>query len=114
MRTCARRTPNVSQRPCAQVSRSYLTPPAAARAAREPYRRAVVTDLGEVLGQAPIPGLGPGLGALPRFRSEIGPFLGLAGAIDGRWLDGGFTPSNGHGFIAGVDLAARVGLGLDG
>jgi hypothetical protein len=83
-------------------------------AAPEPYRRAVFTDLGEVLGQTPIPGLGPGLGALPRFRSEIGPFLGLAGAIDGRWIDGGFTPSNGHGFIAGVDLAARVGLGLDG
>jgi hypothetical protein len=83
-------------------------------AAPEPYRRAVFTDLGEVLGQTPIPGLGPGLGALPRFRSEIGPFLGLAGAIDGRWLDAGFTPSKGGGFIAGVDLSARVGLGLDG
>jgi hypothetical protein len=83
-------------------------------AASKPYRRAVFTDLDEVLGQTPIPGLGPGLGALPRFRSEIGPFLGLAGAIDGRYIDRGFTPSNGGGFIAGVDLAARVGVGLDG
>jgi hypothetical protein len=83
-------------------------------AASKPYRGAVFTDLDEVLGQTPIPGLGPGLGALPRFRSEIGPFLGLAGAIDGRYIDRGFTPSNGGGFIAGVDLAARVGVGLDG
>jgi hypothetical protein len=83
-------------------------------AAPEPYRRAVFTDLGEVLGQTPIPGLGPGPGALPRFRSEIGAFLGLAGAFDGRWIDAGFTPSKGSGFIAGVDLSARVGLGLDG
>lgn len=83
-------------------------------AAPEGYKQAVVAELGEVLGQTPIPGLGPGLGALPRFRSEIGPFVGLAGSIDGRWIDGGFTPSNGHGFIAGVDLAARIGVGLDG
>jgi hypothetical protein len=83
-------------------------------AAPDAYRHAVTTDLAEVLGQTPIPGLAPGLGALPRFRSEVGPFVGLAGAIDGRWIDGGFTPSNGSGFIAGVDLAARVGLGLDG
>ena len=82
--------------------------------APDAYKRAVVADLGEVLGQTPIPGLEPGLGALPRFRSEIGPFVGLAGSIDGRWIDGGFTPSDSHGFTAGVDLAARVGLGLDG
>jgi hypothetical protein len=81
--------------------------------APQAYKQAVVADLGEVLGQTPIPGLAPGLGALPRFRSEIGPFLGLAGSMDGRWIDGGFTPSNG-GFVAGVDLAARVGVGLDG
>jgi len=83
-------------------------------AAQDAYKQAVVADLGEVVGQTPIPGLGPGLGALPRFRSEIGPFLGLAGSIDGRRIDGGFTPADGHGFVAGVDLSARVGLGLDG
>jgi hypothetical protein len=81
--------------------------------APQAYKQAVVADLGEVLGQTPIPGLAPGLGALPRFRSEIGAFVGLAGSIDGRWIDGGFTPSDG-GFVAGVDLAARVGVGLDG
>jgi hypothetical protein len=82
--------------------------------APDAYKRAVVAELAEVLGQTPIPSLGPGLGVLPRFRSEIGPFVGLAGSIDGRWINGGFTPSNGHGFIGGVDLAARVGVGLDG
>jgi hypothetical protein len=82
-------------------------------AAPQAYKQAVVADLGEVLGQTPIPGLAPGLGALPRFRSEIGPFLGLAGSMDGRWIDGGFTPSDG-GFVAGVDLSVRVGVGLDG
>ena len=83
-------------------------------AAPDTYKHAVVADLAAVLVQTPIPGLGTGLGALPRFRSEIGPFVGLAGSIDGRWIDGGFTPSSGNGFVAGVDLAARVGLGLDG
>jgi len=82
-------------------------------AAPQAYKQAVLADLGEVLGQTPIPGLAPGLGALPRFRSEIGPFLGLAGSMDGRWIDEGFTPSDG-GFVAGVEVAARVGVGLDG
>ena len=82
--------------------------------APDAYKQAVVAGDSEVLGQTPIPGLGPGLGALPRFRSEIGAFFGLAGSIDGRWIDGGFTPTDGNGFIGGVDLSARVGLGLDG
>jgi hypothetical protein len=82
--------------------------------APDAYKHAVVADLGEVLGQTPIPGLGAGLGALPRFRSEIGPFMGLAGSVDGRWINGGFTPADGNGFVGGVDLSARVGVGLDG
>jgi hypothetical protein len=82
--------------------------------APEAYRTAYATDLSEVLGPTPVPGLGPGLGAMPRFRSEVGPFIGLAGTIDGRWADGGFTPSDGSGFIGGVELAARAGVGLDG
>jgi hypothetical protein len=78
------------------------------------YQHAEVTYLTEVLAQTPIPELGPGLGAMPRFRSEVGLFLGLAGSVDGRWLDGGFTSSGSQGFVAGVDLDARVGLGLAG
>ena len=80
----------------------------------EAYRKIYIADLTEALAPTPIPGLGPGLGSLPRFRSEVGPFIGLAGSIDGKWVDGGFTPSEGGGFIGGVELAARAGVGLDG
>ncbi len=38
----------------------------------------------EVLLDTPVPALGPGLGSLPRARSEVGPFMGLAGSITGR------------------------------
>jgi hypothetical protein len=75
---------------------------------------AYATDLREVLSPTPVPGLGPGLGAMPRSRSEVGPFIGLAGSIDARRIDGGFSDSEGSGYIGGVELAARVGLGLDG
>lgn len=70
--------------------------------------------VGEVIGAAPVPSLGEGLGSMPRFRSELGFFTGLAGSIDLRRADGGFTPSESSGWIGGVDLAARVGVGLDG
>jgi len=82
--------------------------------APEEYRRAYLADIGAVLRTTPVPSLGPGLGAMPRFRSEVGPFIGLAGVIDGRAIDGGFTPSDGNGFMGGVELAARFGLGLEG
>jgi len=71
--------------------------------------------LAEVLRQTPIPSLAPGLGAMPRFRSEVGPFLGFAGSMSGRGIDGGFVEGQGkNGFIGDVDLSVRVGLGLEG
>jgi hypothetical protein len=82
---------------------------------QEPYVRAFRANLAEVLRGTPIPGLGPGLGSMPRFRSEVGPFIGLSGIIDGRFVDGGFTATSQRaGFQGGVDLALRAGLGLDG
>jgi hypothetical protein len=45
------------------------------------------------LEKTPVPGLGPGFGALPRSRSEVGPFLGLSGTIDGRAVNGGLSTS---------------------
>lgn len=80
----------------------------------ETYRDAYATDVREVLLPTPVPGLGPGLGAMPRFRSEVGPFIGMAGMIDARGIDGGFTVPEGRGFIGGVEVAVRGGLGLDG
>jgi hypothetical protein len=68
-----------------------------------------------VLEETPVPGLGPGLGSMPRFRSEVGMFMGLAGSIDGRMVDGGFARGQGqNGFLGGLDLSFRLGLGLDG
>ena len=68
----------------------------------------------QVLAHTPVPGLGPGIGALPRYRSELGPFVGLAGAVDGQYVSGGFTPSQGGGVKGTVDLSVRLGMGLDG
>ena len=67
------------------------------------------------LADTPVPGLGPGLGAMPRFRSEVGPFIGLAGSIDVRAIDGGFVDSQtSNGGVGGLDLSLRAGFGLDG
>jgi hypothetical protein len=71
--------------------------------------------LNEVLLEVPVPGLGPGLGALPRSRSEVGAFIGLAGTIDSRYVDSGFAPGqNAGGWISGLDIGFRAGLGLEG
>ncbi len=68
-----------------------------------------------VLLDTPVPGLGPGLGAQPRSRSELGPFVGLAGAVDARGVSGGFIDGqSANGAMGGVDLGFRVGVGLDG
>jgi hypothetical protein len=71
--------------------------------------------LAQALRQTPVPGLGPGLGSMPRFRAEVGPFVGLAAASDIRAIDGGYLPTvTANGAIGGIDLAVRAGFGLDG
>ena len=75
----------------------------------------VLTTLAVALRQTPVPGLGPGLGSMPRFRAEVGPFVGLAAAADVRAIGGGYLPSvTSNGVIGGGDLAVRAGFGLDG
>ncbi|WP_139237678.1 hypothetical protein [Variovorax sp. OV329] len=85
---------------------------------REPGQRVRQADLPlleSTLIATAVPSLGPGLGAMPRFRSEVGPFVGLAGSIDGRAIDGGFIRGqSGTGAIVGLDLSVRAGFGLDG
>jgi hypothetical protein len=74
-----------------------------------------LTAIAQPLGQTPVPGLGPGLGSMPRFRAEVGPFVGLVAATDARAFDGGYLPSvTSIGAIGGAELAVRAGLGLDG
>jgi hypothetical protein len=75
----------------------------------------ILAQLAEVLGPTPVPGLGPGLGSMPRFRAEVGPFIGFVGSGDVRVINGGYTPEvTDNGWIAGADLSLRAGLGLDG
>jgi len=91
------------------------------RSDRMPQREAGMTApdevrpfLEEALLPTAVPSLGPGLGAMPRFRSEVGPFAGVAASIDGRYISGGYLPSQSGGGMGGLDLSVRVGLGLDG
>ncbi len=68
-----------------------------------------------ILEETPVPALGAGLGSLPRFRAELGPFIGLSTAVRAGVLDRGFGPTqtsaNGTG---GLETAFRVGIGLEG
>ncbi len=68
-----------------------------------------------VLVQTPLPALAAGIGELPRFRAEIGPFIGMSAGARASTVYGGFgagqTDVGGSG---GLDLAVRAGLGLDG
>ena len=69
----------------------------------------------EVVLLTPVPSLGEGLGAMPRFRAEVGPFIGMAGSLNLRYLDGGFTGlESGGGVVGGADLSLRVGYGIEG
>ncbi len=71
--------------------------------------------LEQVLLDTPIPGLGPGPGAQPRSRSELGTFVGIAGSVEARRVDGGFEASQiSAGTAAGLEFGVRLGLGLDG
>jgi hypothetical protein len=78
---------------------------------KSPYGPALL----EALLDTPVPGLGPGLGSLPRARSEVGPFLGLAASLDGRGINRGFLDGqSSSGGMLGVDVGFRAGLGLEG
>jgi hypothetical protein len=71
--------------------------------------------LGKIVRTTPIPGLGEGEGELPRFRSELGPFIGIAPAMRGGVAKGAFgsgqTANSGMGSL---EVGVRIGLGLAG
>jgi hypothetical protein len=74
-----------------------------------------ITILRPILMQTPVPALGAGAGELPRFRTELGAFVGLSTGFRGGLLTHGFGPHEaGASAGSGIELAARVGLGLDG
>jgi len=71
--------------------------------------------LSDVLDDTPVPGLADGLGALPRARAEIGPFIGFASAVRADALSGGFGKlQTSPGASGGLGVALRLGLGLEG
>jgi hypothetical protein len=69
----------------------------------------------QVLLKTPVPGLANGLGEIPRFRSEIGMFLGISGSLTGQTNEGGFgMTQNDKGSIGSIEANLRFGFGLDG
>jgi len=69
----------------------------------------------DVLVQTPVPGLAVGLGELPRFRSELGMFIGIAPALYGNTVNSGFgTNQTTPGAVGGIEAAVRFGIGLEG
>lgn len=82
---------------------------------REIKDKLLIDMLSDVLVQTPVPGLATGLGELPRFRAELGAFIGVVPALHGATANGGFgklqtTP----GGLGGIDIAIRLGVGLEG
>ncbi len=74
----------------------------------------IVKEAATILLETPRPGRKPPEGSLPRFRAEIGPFLGLAAGLSGGYADGGFESTDSASRAAGtMDISARVGLGLE-
>ena len=70
---------------------------------------------GRAMQDVPVPGLGTGLGEIPRFRTELGPFIGLSVGGSGKWVHGGFgTTQTTDGAIGSLEVALRLGFGLEG
>lgn len=71
--------------------------------------------LNDVFTKTPVPALVQGLGELPRFRAEIGTFVGFSPAMKGSIINGGFgLNQETAGVIGGLEVAFRFGVGLDG
>jgi hypothetical protein len=68
-----------------------------------------------ILLTTPVPGMATGLGEMPRFRSEVGPFIGLQPAARINILDGGFGAGQvTAGMVPGLEVGLHAGFGLDG
>jgi hypothetical protein len=74
-----------------------------------------VSSLEPIIMKTPVPGLSKGLGEYPRFRAELGAFLGFSPAMRGWLFSGGFgTGQETIGVSGGLEVAGRLGIGLDG
>jgi len=74
-----------------------------------------IRTTGPIIVQTPVPALSEGFGELPRFRAELGPFIGLSTAIRAGVLIGAFGPTQTDpNRIGGIEAAVRLGIGLEG
>lgn len=79
------------------------------------YDHNLVNIITPVFVKTPIPGLFYGLGELPRFRAELGPFIGLAPTLRGSLISSGFSETQSTpGVVGGLETSLRIGLGMDG
>ena len=68
-----------------------------------------------IIVQTPVAALAAGKGELPRFRAEIGPFIGVSSALAGQGESNGFgTNQDSKTGVGSLELALRGGFGLDG
>jgi hypothetical protein len=75
------------------------------------FRAALV----DVVRATPMPGLTEGDGELPRFRGDLGPFIGIVPGVRAAASGGAFgAGQTENGWEGGLDIGVRVGLGLDG
>lgn len=75
--------------------------------------QALWKPLGSILRTLPVPGRETE-GALPRFRSEVGPFIGITSSLRGAFASGGLDSETASTRGTGtMDLSVRLGLGLD-
>jgi hypothetical protein len=72
--------------------------------------------LAQVILITPVPALKKELlGDLPRFRAEVGTFIGLSPALRGSTIFGAFgLGQETVGVVGGLEFEARFGIGLDG
>ncbi|MBT8382051.1 MAG: hypothetical protein HKO83_01070 [Ignavibacteriaceae bacterium] len=75
----------------------------------------LIDPIAKILVTTPVPGLATGLGELPRFRTELGLFIGAVSSVRGNTVSGGFgTNQSKPGALGGLDAGIRVGLGIEG
>jgi hypothetical protein len=70
-------------------------------------------ELLAVLRLTPMPFRGPGHPALPQFRAEVGPFVGVVSGFQGEGADGGFAANREGGLVGSMDVGLRLGVGID-
>jgi hypothetical protein len=79
------------------------------------YDSLLMPMFSEVLKETAMPGLASGAGELPRFRAEVGPFVGFSAAARANVLFNGYSvDQHTAGLIPGLEMSIRLGLGLEG